>query len=838
MCFHDKSSGDHTETNKTSYTASDTARITTLDSLPVAPGGSANDATHDILATFDNGDVMSLSADLQVVRWVANLKTLLPSREADIDIEHVTLASARSVIRGLLRSRQDIATILDPTPDETSDLLDLIQVICVVDRKPDGNRALTLVQVQPRSADLTTSQLTPLKHLLSLDLPQPKTSTARASTSQIALYPSSGAIHILASGNLLSYDLSGTVPKLYSEFLLPGLTVDSFLRTSQDVIFTTSQNTCRVFDVKYNSLQALHSMSPSPSTLESTSPSKKRKHTQPEGDQQTASCCSLVAYYADIGLVVAAREDEIFGMQFGGTGSRKRTKTEGTLLIDALGKGIAIETTPSTGDNQKWQERKWKLNKYAAKGKIAKFERLFASDLGIEIESADVAQKHDNEINGGPLTNGGGPSLPDEDAMVVDKLDDEPSKDDLPQWKMPKTIPGHQRQQYRQYALYALSKIFYWTDATEEQPHGQLRVGFFPPNVFQWLLQTGHLTKESIRRSIFEGANEQMQSTSAIVDGDIVKALVEYDPDLHILSAVLNHTQFLPVGEVVQAIKLLIQSIDDEPKDNEATKLLTNGVDPSEDEMDLDFASELEAASHEIDHALSVLDHGLLTRSHTLRPALIRLHTFSAPIISATLRSTLPRRDLESLIRLLHLELKNGGWSSPLGFVDTESPAIESSGEDPDDHAVTIIASLLSTTLDAIGAGAWLASVSTISASETGEDMLKSLNRDASIALSGFFEAHFIRGLLSEFLRYASTVPTSKKPSNKALEVQGKPFGVAGKLDGEEDLPMLPLGAKADQGVEKMKNGKGGKKEQRSKREMGMLISKRVPKYSFERIVV
>ncbi|KAI2474570.1 hypothetical protein Ptr902_14024 [Pyrenophora tritici-repentis] len=207
-------------------------------------------------------------------------------------------------------------------------------------------------------------------------------------------------------------------------------------------------------------------------------------------------------------------------------------------------------------------------------------------------------------------------------------------------------------------------------------------------------------------------------------------------------------------------------------------------------------------------------------------------------MISSTLRSVLPRRDLESLIRLLHLELKNGGWSSPLGFVDPESSGIESEGEDPDDHAVSIIASLLSSTLDAIGAGAWLASVSTLSASESGEDMLKSLNRDASIALSGFFEAHFIRGLLSEFLRYASTVPAPKKPSNKQLELQGKPFSVTGKLNGEEDLPMLPLGAKAEQGVEKMKNGKGGKKEQRSKREMGMLISKRVPKYSFERIVV
>ncbi|KAI4950581.1 hypothetical protein J4E91_004466 [Alternaria rosae] len=838
VCFHDKSSGDHTETSKTSYTPSDIARVSTLDSLPVAPGGSANDATHDILATFDNGDVMSLSADLQDVRWVANLKILLPSRSTDVDIEHITLASARSVIRGLLRSRQDIATILDPTPDENSDLLDLVQVLCIVECKADKTRTLTLVQVQPRSVDLTTNQLSPLKHLVSLDLPQPKASAARVPTSQIALYPSSGALHIFASGNLLSYDLSGTVPKLQSEFVLPGSAVDSFLRTSQDVIFTTSQNTCRVFDVKYNSLQAVQSMSPSPSTSESLSPSKKRKHTQPEGDEQKVSLCSLVAYYADTGLIVAAREDEIFGMQFGGAGSRKRTKTEGTLLIDALGKGISAESTLSTGDAQKWQERKWKFNKYATRGKIAKFERSFATDLGIEVESADAAQKHENEINGGPLTNGGGPSLPDEDAMVVDKLDNETSKDDLPRWTMPKTIPGHQRQQYRQYALYALSKIFYWVDATEEELQGKLRVGFFPPNVFQWLLHTGHLTKESIRRSLFDGANEQMQSASAIVDGDIVKALVEYDPDLHILSAVLNHTQFLPVGEVVQAIKLLIQSIDDEPKDNEATKLLTNGTNPSDDDMDLDFATELEAASHEIDHALSVLDHGLLTRSHTLRPALIRLHTFSAPIVSATLRSMLPRRDLESLIRLLHLELKNGGWSSPLGFVDTESPDAENSGDDPDDHAVAIIASLLSTTLDAIGAGAWLASVGTVSASETGEDMLKSLNRDASVALSGFFEAHFIRGLLSEFLRYASTVPTSKKPSNKTLEVQGKPFGVASKLSGEEDLPMLPLGAKADQGVEKIKSGKGGKKEPRSKREMGMLISKRVPKYSFERIVV
>ncbi|EMD65135.1 hypothetical protein COCSADRAFT_141727 [Bipolaris sorokiniana ND90Pr] len=842
VCFHDKTNGEHTETIKTTYTPSAAARISTLDSLPVALGGSSKDATHDILATFDNGDVICLSADLDTVRWTVNLTLLVSAGESQVAIEYITLASARSVTRGLLRSRQDIATILDPTADSTSDLLDLVQVFCVLGRKTNGARVLTLLQVQPRSADLTTTQLSPVKHLLALDLPAPsKTSLSQSSSTQITLHASSGALYFIIKGTLLSYDLSGTVPKLSSEFVLPVPGVDAFLRTGQDVIFTTSQDMCRVFDVKYNSLQALQSMVASSSASDLTSPSKKRKHSQPETSEHSAFPCSLVAYYADIGLVVAVREDEVFGMQFGGAAPRKRAKTEGTLLIDALGKGIAPERKTGTGiDGQAWQERKWKLNKYAAKGKIAKFEQHFAADLGIELESTEIAQKRENEVSGGPLTNGGGPSLPEDDAMVVDKLDEEPAKDELPRWKMPTTVPGHQRQQYRQYALYALSKIFYCTDASEanQEPRGVLKIGFFPPNVFQWLLQTGHLTKESIRRTLLDEANCQIQSVSTIMDGDIVKALVDYDSDLHILSAVLNHTQFLPIGEVVQAIKLLIQSIDDEPEQAQETKLLTNNIAPPEIEMDVDFASELEAASHEIDHALSVLDHGLLTRSHTLRPALIRLHTFPASIISSTLRSMLPRRDLESLIRLLHLELKNGGWSSPLGFVDFETAGADNSGEDPDDHAVSIITSLLSSTLDAIGAGAWLASVGSTSGCENGEDMLKSLNKDASVALSGFFEAHFIRGLLSEFLRYASTVPASNKPSVQTLEMQGKPFGVTGKLNGEEDLPMLPLGAKADQGVEKMKNSKGGKKEQRSKREMGMLISKKVPKYSFERIVV
>ena len=94
-----------------------------------------------------------------------------------------------------------------------------------------------------------------------------------------------------------------------------------------------------------------------------------------------------------------------------------------------------------------------------------------------------------------------------------------------------------------------------------------------------------------------------------------------------------------------------------------------------------------------------------------------------------------------------------------------------------------------------------------------------------------------MRGLLGEFLRYAANLPKSAKPSSKTLENQGKPFALEVQKDGE-DLPMLPLGGRGDMGVEKTKQGKGGRKEERSKREIGMLISKKVPKYSFERVVV
>lgn len=774
-----------------------------------------------MLATFENGDVLCLSADLSAVRWVANVRSVGSHKSKDFKIENVTLSTARNVTKGLLRSRQDIAALLSADSNDASDLLELTQILCVIGQTANGTRILQLLQVQPRIADLPSTQLQPLKHLLSVNLPKPSSILLRTdSTATYSLHATSGALHILLDGGIISYDLSGTVPKIVSELLLTEAKIDSFLRISQDIVFATAPGSCRAFDVKYNSLQSYLPLGSTAASEDAAS--KKRKHAQP--DTETAATPQLVAYYAELGLVVAVRDDELLGLQYGGTNARKRVKTEGTLLIDALGKGLA---KPKAGaDAAKWLDRKEKLDRYASKSKIAKFEGVLASCLGIPLEKkTDTQTKQENEAQGGPLTNGVGPSIPKEDAMVVQKADDEAAEDQLRKWNIPTAIPEAQRQLHRQHALYALSKIFVFEGST-------LQVAFFPPNVFQWLLQIGHLTKESIRRALLDETPESAHIVPKITDGDIVKAIVAFDPELHILSAVLNHKHFLPIGEVVEAVRLLTQSLDDKPSTSEdTTKLLTNGPAAADSDMDVDV--ELDAATTEVDHALTVLSNGVSIRSNTLRPALTRLHTFPAPLISSTLRSVLPRRDLESLIRLLHFELKNGGWSSQYDFIDPEA----TNDDSPDDHAVTIIASLLSSVLDAIGAGAWLASVGTPSSdADSGKDIIDALHADCSEALNGFWEARYMRGLLGEFLRYAANMPKSLKPTTKSLENQGKPFAVPGVK--EDDLPMLPLGGRSDMGIEKTKQGKGGKREERSKREIGMLISKKVPKYSFERILV
>ncbi|PVI02398.1 hypothetical protein DM02DRAFT_717373 [Periconia macrospinosa] len=837
VCFTEEIRKDNaSDIVKTSYTPSiSNHKIVAIDALPVKAGGSQQVASHDVLVVFDNGDTICLSSNLESVRWVANLKNLSPSHESKLKIAHVTLSTAKSATHGLLRNRQDIAALVNPSLDEQSDLLDLAQVICVVYQESNSAPSLGLFHISPRSPDIATSHTSPIKHLNSWSLPFPSTvSLEDVSDLSYTVHANTGALHVLYNGELLSFDLTGTLPKLSSNLNVPG--VSTFVRISQDLLFTTSPKVCQIVDTKYTSIQAELPLVAGPPALPKDS--RKRKHADPDTAEEDRIAPALISYYADLGLVVGTRDAEIVGFQLEANASRKRIKTEGTRLIDSLGKGIKPvidDIKSSEHERQKWQDKMAKLDKYASKGKIARFESLIANDLGIELEKGangpeDAASTADADgvQDESTMVNGNG-STQESTKTEHDSVDELPRK-----WRIPRSIPEGQRLRYKRYALYALSRIFRWVDSSSSEGlQGTLGVDFFPPNVFQWILQSGYLTKESIRRAMLDDPTSSLSLTTPFRDGEIIRAIVDFDPELHILSAILNHGHYLPIGEVVQAIKLLMQSMDDQPATEDITRLLTNGDTSTTNAMDVDIASEMEAASNEIQRAQAMLENGLTVRSSTLRPALIRLHTFPTPLISATLRAMLPRHDLESLIRLLHHEFRNGGWTSPYNFTEAEAPSGNLQSEQADDSAVAIVASLLSSTLDAIGPATWLTAIGG-SSEETTEELIFDLLEDTSIALNGFWEATYIRGLVSELLRYASKVPKSKKPGQQALQDKGQPFALDLTPD---ELPMLPVGAKPDMGVEKART-KGGRKKERSAREMGMLISQRVPKYSFERIVI
>ncbi|KAF2264749.1 hypothetical protein CC78DRAFT_532880 [Lojkania enalia] len=850
------------DTAKYSHVLPETVdEVVAIEALPTASRDSTKGDAHDVLVICQNGHVVCLSANLDTVRWSTTLDSFVKGQSkilGKLNVDYVIVATARNVIRGLLRSREDIAAILNPSLAEDNELLDLTQVLCAVCKVSNSPRMLGLYQIQTQSANLITSNIPSLRHLATWTLPTTSRPILDTGRQAYSLHPTTGILHELRDGTLVSYDFSATMPKIYSEFQLPSSAIKTFLRISPDIIFATSQHSASIFNVKYNSVQALV---PIDTKSNESSPSKKRKFEDPEPGNDQESVSALISYYAEGGLAVGISDHELVGIHLRNIASRKRHKTTGSLLIDSIGKGIPSqkpkvykdikskggiigEPLRDSPEWRDWQKKVQKLDKYASKGKVRNFEKTFADALGIDILSEkpkkqEADTKPTKKVNGvqtTSLTN----SVDEEILDANDSVEDEDNKSSLQQWKLPQIIPDSQRHLHRHKAIYALSKIFRLTSSSPTQQalrQSYLEITFFPPNVFEWLLLSGHLTKEAIHRSIFEYSAERTNIYRSISDGDIVRAIVEYDPEWRILSAVLNHTHYLPIGEVVQAVKLLVQSLDDHPKVGSIPNLITNGTKSSKSDLNTDLISELDAATNDLDHALSILDNGVLIRSETLRPALIRLQTFPTSVITSALRSMLPRRDLESLIQLLLCELRNGGWTSPYIFSrDPEPLADEPATEDIDDHAVAIIASLLSCTLDAIGTSAWLAGVGRPSSDNSAEEIMNDLHEETASAINGFWEARFMKGLLSEFLRYAANIKKTHKPTNQRLQNQGKPFGA--DVSPDEALPMLPLGGKVDLGIEKTKPGKGGKREERSAREIGMLISKRVPRYSFERIVI
>ena len=248
----------------------------------------------------------------------------------------------------------------------------------------------------------------------------------------------------------------------------------------------------------------------------------------------------------------------------------------------------------------------------------------------------------------------------------------------------------------------------------------------------------------------------------------------------------------------------------------------------------------------------------------------MKLYAFPKQLVTKKLRDELSAHEMIFFVQMLRIELQDGGWISR--YVDAGPAKLRQielglEGEDnavaagPSDSAMAIVAGLLSCAIDAMGLGGWLNVGNTTgidSADQLDDDdpreLLGMLRNDISAALEGIHECIVIRQALGDFFRYGASVEQSARPPNlptwnKRAKEKGeltKPVtliddGATG-LDAQIGARMkwtLPLGLRAEnKRVNATKVVSGGEIRTKSRRQVGMEISKRVGRYSFERIRV
>ena len=250
-----------------------------------------------------------------------------------------------------------------------------------------------------------------------------------------------------------------------------------------------------------------------------------------------------------------------------------------------------------------------------------------------------------------------------------------------------------------------------------------------------------------------------------------------------------------------------------------------------------------------------------------LNTSIQRLHAHPLPTTTLSLRSTLSRLDLTSLIHHLRISLATGGFTSRF----TENPPTPiSPHQTTPSLSLDTITDMLTAAVDAIGPSGWISATDDQQQQQQqgGSGLVSDMKLEISAALAGVQEATYLKGILREYLRFTESATKSTTKSNNkgnkstAVAKTNAPeeeeesshirheklngadllvFTTAGAEEEDGSDKMLPLSLKASSAadVEKTKVKQStGEVQTRSNREIGYLRRKAVGKYAFERLIV
>jgi hypothetical protein len=870
LCLEEKiQQADPKNPKRTHGTLSSTSPVVSVHTVPSYNVTEEEPETHDVVVLHEDGTANCSSSALGRPVWTSQLNAVTQSADGPIAAKnyHVRYADFTDVgtaRKGLLKGREDVLSILESGDSviESVDSIQLLFVISGVDTTESEGysthfRDVHLYALQPRTSSGGPSLRSMPQHLLTWQLPIAKIGTI-PHKSTYSLHASSGILEELCNGSITTYDFSGISPRIASTLKCPDGSFETFVRLSSSLLLTASSHQYAVFDIEYKSIQA---SLPIASGVASTTKSKKRKASSVDAPSGTPE---LIGYFAKAGVSVALSGLNLITIQITRDNTTsKRRKIGDTLLIDSIGRGIDLASAHQTQSqhgtkkpsclkknipgsvwslkDENWPVKVEELDDFLVHDNIPEFEASFAHALGLKTNLKQFRKGENSR------TRGHG-SVPLE-------------------WQYPESGANTPLPVHREKALYALSRIFAVNQPLDDastsndftRHQSPIALKFDAPNIFYWLAITGQLTAPLVRQAL----QQYTKTDYDVSHGDVIAAIAEFDPSLSRLHMIMDSPARLDIEEITQAIKAIVQSLDDStlPKpdprlvanlgDDDGLTVpeklmngnlpltngdsgLTNGhIEENYNDAATDAA--MEDLDNEIDYAIETLESGLPIRGESLRHALSKLNSFTSKDIVQSLRRNLSQHELVFLIHILRIELADGGWTSR--YIDVGPNASPYDSGEPSDRAIGVIASILGSAVDAMGMSGWL-SASASDPIDSVDELLLSLRAEISATLEGVHEATFLTGVLSEFLRYpykrakAGWVATRKpnQGAEKALS-QGKVWRVE-----KAEEPNLPMGLKVEAKIDDTYVRGGGAVVKLSRKEKGQAAHRAVGKYSFEKI--
>jgi hypothetical protein len=553
---------------------------------------------------------------------------------------------------------------------------------------------LQIFKIRNASLQQAGSTVSGLDFLEAIPLPDSAASSSETNASW-EVHAASGQISQLSEGRLTVYDLTTLTPRIQSKLGNSSEPITSCTRTSSSSILAISAGVARLYESRFGSVQASVTLGASVTTESS----KKRKR---ENGAESESGVRVVSSFSDVGLVAAIEGTQLVSFQLTADArDSKRGRATGSSLIDAIGKASTTGTQENEKVNAKWEEWKSKVDKLADASDVAALEEFLSKDLAL----AASLQSADAEV--------------DDDVFQMSTDSYDPTNVD------------------REKALHLLGRIFARDGVSQI-----LRLALRSPIAIQWLALAGLLSAEYVSK--------------AVTPGELARALGTADDSFELLHDVLDLPVFFQTEEIVEALKILIESLDTPSSDISQLALPPPAPTDADIEMeigDADPSLEVEtlAAEKELHHALSALQNGLEVRSQSLRLIFARLRSFPAKSVKDVLRKRLSQKELVFFIQVLRIELAEGGWTSRYIDVGNDEYAnrIEATDKQPggsidqikgpSDQAIRHIGQLLTCAIDAISTSGWLVGLS--GNVDITQEILDSVRAEVSASLEGCLEA-------------------------------------------------------------------------------------------------